>query len=718
MPTWSVGRASIAAVCLALSAAVLAGAPHARAEDGPLVSSLTMVGEPYSPAGTIDRTWRTGDGTVTAARSADGQHVYVSATRGTAYPTTLRFRAPVGRTLEAGLYPRARHVFDADADHAGFDLDGGSCTVPSVGRQFTVHEISPDLSRLWISYVFRCSYDAPAVFGEVRINQPAQAGAFTSAGRIAWPASFPGVAGTPASVSLVNSGAEAFDLARAEIAEGAADFALVPERNGCPGGPLGTGVSCTVAVRFTPSAPGPRSGVLAFVDAAGSRRTVHLDGTGTPGANAFGVYDQGGDYRSVGTVRRYLPPVARIDWFGSSQALTLRGVVLPASPRNITEDFWTVTLRPGGSDRLAPGRYADDTRGDSAGVRGLSVSTYGLRCADPTGAFDIREVAFGPDDELLSISATFEQHCNGRAPAIYGSIAYRASEAAPAIPHAPPGPVVGLSGLGGPGSAALAWQNPTDGDFVGVVVEHRTEDPVSRIDIAKTVYTGTAQSTTVGGLSDVVSHTFVVRPRNDDGALGEARSVTVRPVQVSRGPLWPSSIKYGATAVLDGTIRLYEESTGLTGAVVVLEQQLFGSTRWTQYAKTTSGAAGAIRFSIKPTANASYRLVFAGSPGYLAGASQDNGLYVNQVVTAKAPSTAKAGKSITVTSTCSPADGAALYLQEQRSGKWTTVAKKTCAKATSFAIAPAKGSRLYRVHKPATAKLGAGSSATLKVAVS
>jgi hypothetical protein len=55
-----------------------------------------------------------------------------------------------------------------------------------------------------------------------------------------------------------------------------------------------------------------------------------------------------------------------------------------------------------------------------AGQPGLSVSGDGRGCNTLTGHFDVHELVFGGAAEVVSFRATFEQHCEGFAPALRG----------------------------------------------------------------------------------------------------------------------------------------------------------------------------------------------------------------------------------------------------------------------------------------------------------
>lgn len=83
-------------------------------------------------------------------------------------------------------------------------------------------------------------------------------------------------AGTSRAFTLGNGGSAGLDITRI-ASSNAAEFAITVD--GCSATRLGAGASCTIAIAFSPAAPGPRSATI----------TVTTDG----GAQAFAVYGQG-----------------------------------------------------------------------------------------------------------------------------------------------------------------------------------------------------------------------------------------------------------------------------------------------------------------------------------------------------------------------------------------------------------------------------------------
>lgn len=88
-----------------------------------------------------------------------------------------------------------------------------------------------------------------------------------------------GTVSPPKTVTLTNVGTTALAITSISIA--GADFGDFSQSNNC-GTAVGAGKSCTITVRFIPTATGPRIAALSLADnGGGSPQRVALSGTGT-----------------------------------------------------------------------------------------------------------------------------------------------------------------------------------------------------------------------------------------------------------------------------------------------------------------------------------------------------------------------------------------------------------------------------------------------------
>ena len=75
---------------------------------------------------------------------------------------------------------------------------------------------------------------------------------------------------------------------------------------------------------------------------------------------------------------------------------------------------------------IQPGVFLDAQRFAQPGHPGLDVSLVNRGCNTLFGNFTISQVSFGPDNSIQSFAASFEQHCEGQIPALFGTFTYNA----------------------------------------------------------------------------------------------------------------------------------------------------------------------------------------------------------------------------------------------------------------------------------------------------
>lgn len=88
--------------------------------------------------------------------------------------------------------------------------------------------------------------------------------------------------------------------------------------------------------------------------------------------------------------------------------------------------WWTLNLAAPGNARIQPGVYEQAARFpfQPADKPGLDFSGNGRGCNTLTGKFKVNAVTYEADGTLSSLSATFEQHCEGNVAALHGAINY------------------------------------------------------------------------------------------------------------------------------------------------------------------------------------------------------------------------------------------------------------------------------------------------------
>lgn len=105
--------------------------------------------------------------------------------------------------------------------------------------------------------------------------------------------------------------------------------------------------------------------------------------------------------------------------------------------------WWFVDLAAPDGQPLGPGTYEGAVRWpfQPAGVPGLSVSGDGRGCNEVTGRFVVHEARYGSDGALVTFDASFEQHCEGGPPALFGRVRIESPDTVPPVLSVPLGVV-------------------------------------------------------------------------------------------------------------------------------------------------------------------------------------------------------------------------------------------------------------------------------------
>jgi DNA-binding beta-propeller fold protein YncE len=157
------------------------------------------------------------------------------------------------------------------------------------------------------------------------------------------------------------------------------------------------------------------------------RVTARDDSGGSAGATARALIiptsgtflymrSEPGDYIGGGVVQLYTSANSRIWGFAG-------GGQFSAEIRQGNTHRWSVRLDAPFGEVLSTGAYPGAVR--AAGPSNsptMSFSGDGRGCNTLTGHFDIVELTYNVYGELMLIDATFEQHCEGAVPALFGRI--------------------------------------------------------------------------------------------------------------------------------------------------------------------------------------------------------------------------------------------------------------------------------------------------------
>jgi hypothetical protein len=340
---------------------------------------------------------------------------------------SMRFAAPPGQALQPGIYDNAgRAAFRADGQ-AGIDVygDGRGCNT-DFGR-FEVKDIAFDSSglpnRLWLIYEQHCEGGQPALFGEVRLGEPANAALTPVATLVRWPANDHG---TPETVVPVRFVATSPDTVSSVGLGGddPSDFAI--RSDGCTGEVLAAGGFCDVWVRSTPSVPGLRAATLVVRDTGGRAYTVTLQGWTYGGTTRLVTNSDPGDWIGNGQQASFDPSNAVFSAAGTPEHVSF----------SLDTGSWMGDFAPSRGDILTAGstwtgaqRYP--FQGSSPG---MDINSPGRGCNTVTGQFSVIDATYHSDGSVRSFGVRFEQHCEGAQPALRGEFDWRVGDNTPPAP--------------------------------------------------------------------------------------------------------------------------------------------------------------------------------------------------------------------------------------------------------------------------------------------
>jgi hypothetical protein len=228
--------------------------------------------------------------------------------------------------------------------------------------------------------------------------------------------------------------------------------------------PSGGQVSFSIATMVSADAAGTIGVTItaqASNDPVGANDSVQAT-TEIIAPNLISLQSESGEFIGGGASYSYSNASALISVTASGRLLTL----------DVTGDQrWSASfLVPGASTRLEPGIYTGLTRWpfQDASAGGLSWSGEGNGCNTLTGSFTVDKAVY-IGDVLKVVDLRFEQHCEGVAAALRGSLHWSAYDDSP-----PSGPVTPIpAGLWQPTVGSLpatgnyVYLTSQSGDYIG-----------------------------------------------------------------------------------------------------------------------------------------------------------------------------------------------------------------------------------------------------------
>jgi hypothetical protein len=247
----------------------------------PVVSDVTLVSEHGDFIGSgIDRLF---DAPGTVSIHGSSAEVEVRAEQEINRFTqnfTFTFLPPAGKPLEVGEYSDAEGPGSRQEGSPGISITGDGNGCDRYYGRFTVKDIafngSGRVDRFWALYEQHCgSPNAPALFGEVRVNEPPTGAPETvTPMAVEWPQTVVkrGKVHVPITITAGEAGAHVASV----LLEGADPSEFEVTKDKCSGATLNPGASCRLEIAAKPTSPGLREAQLAIVDASSARTTVPL----------------------------------------------------------------------------------------------------------------------------------------------------------------------------------------------------------------------------------------------------------------------------------------------------------------------------------------------------------------------------------------------------------------------------------------------------------
>jgi hypothetical protein len=513
---------------LAGSAAVGSPLPRAAAEEPvyvpELVSSLLMV----APDGTrYEKSSAAGD-------SVESDYypfyrVFHRDDGGGSFGVELPSVEP--RHLRVGSYPEECDASFRDCEPPVqlMRLTVGSTGLDGPGS-FTIHSLpSEPNSTVGLWFTWEMDTRDGRWYGEARVGvRQTQPELTSTPGIIEWPDEYPGLPADTMPITFNAQGSEPVRVEHAQVTAGQSEFTV--ESTDCD--VLQPGESCHIDVGFTPTSPGPRTGLLTVTDStAQGVHQVPLLGGGIPGETSW-YLDNPPSTGFTGAGRDTLAP-DRYDFDAGGSPTRLSFAYRIEDP-TAEADFYEGDIRilaPAGRT-FAPGEtFTDLPRFGQNGSGEQDVTIDHIGCNSSRGTLTVNDISYAPSGNLTTADLDFTQLCDDRQKPLAGHILWRAD---PQPFDPPPGdtespaPVSDLRVVStSEHPLELRWADSASPDWVEVIVRGQagSQPPATPID-GYPVYRGRFPVAYVDDLAMDGTHSFSVFVRDAAGNLSPAASLT------------------------------------------------------------------------------------------------------------------------------------------------------------------------------------------------
>jgi hypothetical protein len=368
---------------------------------------------------------------------------------------SMEFAAPPGQMLQPGAYDQAGRASFRGSGQPGIDINGDGRGCDTDSGRFEVKDIAVDstgvVDRLWLVFEQHCEGAQPALFGEVRLGEPAAPGAITAYPSVVrWPANNHGTPETAVPVRFVASSPVRVSSVSLD-GDNPSDFVI--RSDDCTGQVLAPGGFCDVWVRSTPSVPGLRTASLVVHDATGNAYTVPLQSWTYGGTTRLVMSSDQGDWVGDGQQWSFDPTNAILEVAGTPEKVSF----------TIASDDWSGDFAASQGDILTTGStWTGAQRYPFNGTSpGLDVFGEGRGCNTLTGQFNVVEATYNADGSVRTFGVQFVQHCEGAQPALHGEFDWRVGDNTPLAPWMSPTGFTASSGGGSPSGSTSNAQAAT-----------------------------------------------------------------------------------------------------------------------------------------------------------------------------------------------------------------------------------------------------------------
>jgi len=366
--------------------------------------------------------------------------------------------------------------------------------------------------------------------------------------------------------------------------------------------------------------------VAGFIDVA-------VPAQATVSISAFTLDSQPGDYIGQGQTLTLTSGNATITATGDTSGINM-------AANNVSHTFNALLAPPTGGALTAGTTYTTARMADASNA-GLDVFGDGRGCNTSTGSMTVHEITLDGGGQVSALSVTYEQHCEGATPALFGELRFQSSNGfkaddvdhtsldfgsqTPAVASAPMGVTITNSGTSNLVLGTAAFSGTASGDY------SLSTDTCSGATVAATATCGLA----------------IVFTPSTTGTRSASLSLTAN---TARGGAEITLTGDGAKSTSTVTIKTSDSKINLNGSVSV-------TAHLAQFAATTNhqlkifaqpygsgkklikkgnvDSSGNLKVKVPLTRRTAFTATFAGDTVYNGDSSPAKTVYVYAVVKAK-----------------------------------------------------------------------------------